>query len=337
MSRSVRVAVVGATGLVGQEILAVLAERQFPATAVHAIASAESVGERVSFGEQQLRVDALTDDALHGVDIAFFAAGEDVSAQYARAVAKDGTRVIDTSGSFADDPEVPLIVPEVNGDLLDHGPEAVVTVAVGALAALAAVLKPIDDAAGVRAVSLATYEPVSGIGQAGVSELGEQTLKLMNGVLPDPGAFPHQIGFNCIPAIGAIDPDGRSVAERKLVSGLRRVLARPTLRAFATAVRIPAFFGVGIAATVETDRPVVLADALAWLRIAPGLLLADGDGEPYVTLLDAVGTDVVHVGRVRVDAGCPTTLGLWLVMDGIRKGAAVNAVAIAERMLRTGA
>ena len=135
----------------------------------------------------------------------------------------------------------------------------------------------------------------------------------------------------------SIGPDGRSVAERMLASGLRRVLARPALRVFATAVRIPTFFGLGIAATVETDRPVAAADAQAWLRVAPGLLLATGEGEPYVTLLDAVGTDVVHVGRVRIDADCPTTLGLWLAMDGIRKGAAVNAVAIAERMLRTAA
>jgi len=338
-SRSWRVAVVGATGLVGKEILSVLAERQFPAGELRALASEESAGDTVAFGERQLRVDALGDDSLQGVDVAFFAAGRELSAARARDAARGGARVIDLTGCFADDPDVPLVVPEVNGDLLGPGGAAghprIVSAAVGSLAALAAVLKPIDDAATVRAVTCSTYEPVSGIGRIGVSELSAQTMKLLNGVSPDPEEFPHQIAFNAFPEVGTIGPDGISSAEREVATGLRRVLGLPDLRVFATAVRVPIFFGLAIAVTVEIERPLSVATAQAALRTAPGLLLAEGEDGTYVPLLDAVGTDAVHVGRVRVDPESPTTLGIWVVIDCVRRGAAVNAVAIAERMLRS--
>jgi aspartate-semialdehyde dehydrogenase len=335
-SISWRVAVVGATGQVGKEILTVLAERQFPAREVRAIASEESAGDRVSFGEQHLRVDALSDDALRGVDVAFFAAGRELSARLAREAASGGARVIDVTGCFAEDSDVPLIVPEVNGALIGQGGRPmVVTAAVGPLAALAAVLKPVDDAAGLRAVTLSTYEPVSGIGRIGVSELSAQTMKLLNGVSPDPEEFPHQIAFNCFPEVGTIGPDGISAEEHALTRGLRRVLGLPDLRVFATAVRVPVFFGLAIAVTIELERPLSAAEAHATLRAAPGLLVSEGEDGTYVTLLDAVGTDAVHVGRIRVDPESPTTLGLWVVIDCVRKGAAVNAVSIAERMLRS--
>jgi aspartate-semialdehyde dehydrogenase len=338
-SRSWRVAVVGATGLVGKEILSVLAERHFPAGELRAISSEASAGDTVAFGERQLRVDALGDDSLQGVDIAFFAAGRDLSAERARGAASGGARVIDLTGCFADDPAVPLIAPEVNGDLIEPGSAAgrpgIVTAAAGSLAALAAVLKPLDDAAHVRAVTLATFEPASGIGGIGVSELSAQTMKLLNGISPDPEEFPHQIAFNCFPEVGSIGPDGITSEEHGLATGLRRVLGVPDLRVFATAVRIPVFFGLAIAVTVELERPLSVAEAQATLRAAPGLLLSEGEDGSYVTLLDAVGTDAVHVGRLRVDPASPTTLGIWVVIDCVRKGAAVNAVAIAERMLRS--
>ncbi len=328
------VAVVGATGLVGQEILAVLAERQFPLTDVRAISSSASEGSRVSFAGQQLRVGVLSEDVLRGAGVVFFAAGSDASSRYAPAAAAAGAVVIDTSGCFADDPAVPLIVPEVNARILPPSSAIrLVTVAGGAAAALAAVLKPIDEAAGIKTVSAATYEPASRMGHRGVSELGRQTVALLNGQSAKETEFDRQLAFNCIPAIGDIDSEGHSAAERALAVSLRRVLDRPELQVVATAVQVPVFFGLGVTAVVETERPLGAADALAVLREAPGLLLA-GEEQPYAALLDVVGSDAIHVGRVRGDPTRPTSLCIWAAIDNVRKAGAFNAVTIAERMLR---
>jgi aspartate-semialdehyde dehydrogenase len=332
--RAPTVAVVGATGLVGQEILAVLAERQFPLADVRAISSSASEGSRVSFAEQELRVGALSQDVLRGAGVVFFAAGSDVSSRYAPAAAAGGAVVIDTSGCFAEDQAVPLVVPEVNARILSPSSATrLVAVAGGAAAALAAVLKPLDEAAGVRSVSAATYEPASRMGQRGVSELGRQTVALLNGRSANEAELESRLAFNCIPAIGDIDSDGYSTAERALALSLRRVLDLPELQVVATAVQVPIFFGLGVTAVVETERPLGAADALAVLREAPGILLA-GEEQPYAALLDVVGSDAIHVGRIRGTPARPTSLCIWAAIDNVRKAGALNAVTIAERMLR---
>lgn len=326
------VAVVGATGVVGSEILDVLAQRELPCAELRAVASAEHAGERVAFGERQLRVEALGDEVLAGVDLAFLAAGSEVSARYARQLEADGATVIDTSDHFVGDLDVPVLVPEVHGwQLGSSGAVRLVTVAPTALAAVAAVLKPLDDEARLRTVNIATYEPVSGAGRSGVDELGGQTTALLNGQSVAAEVFAHQIAFNCIPTIGELDGDGHSAAERVLSIGLRRVLDRPDLRVAATRVLVAVFFGLGAAVTVELDRALDPDAARGLLRGAPGLLV--GDADDYTTLIDAIGTDAVHVGRVRGEPEWPTSLRFWIVVDNARK-TAVNAVTIADALLR---
>lgn len=326
------IAVVGATGVVGQEILGVLAERHFAVGAVRAVASADSAGERVEFGGQQLRVHALGDEALAGIDLAFLAAGSEVSARHARPLAAQGAVIVDTSEYFVAEPDVPVLVPEVHGGRLAKGAgPQVVMVATGAMGALAAVLKPLSDAAGLQAVTVATYEPASGAGQRGVDELGGQTLALLNGQSVAPQVFSRQIAFNAIPAVGELDVDGHSTGERVLGIGLRRILDRPNLRVAATAVRVAAFFGLGAAVAVELERPLDPRDARDLLRAAPGLVVTDADD--YLTPLDAVGTDAVHVGRVRGEPEWPASLRFWASIDNTRK-AAVNAVAVADALVR---
>jgi aspartate-semialdehyde dehydrogenase len=311
------VAVVGATGIVGQEILSVLAERQFPVADVRAMASGESEGNRVAFGARQLRVVAVNQDELRGAHLVFFAADTGVSRRFASATAAAGAAVIDLSGCFMDDADRRLV-----------------TAAGGPAVPLAAVLGPIAAAAGLRRVCVATYEPASGIGRAGVSEMSGQAIDLLHGRGVEAAAFTRQIGFNCIPAVGALDAEGHSESERLLATALRRVLDRPALAVIATAVRVPVFFGLGVAAAVETERPLAAGEARRILREAPGILLSDDEAGAYTTPVEAVGTDAVHVGRVRSDPSVPAELCLWAAIDNVRKGAALNAVEIAEIALR---
>jgi aspartate-semialdehyde dehydrogenase len=327
------VVVVGATGLVGQELLGVLAERQFPAAEVRALASAESAGTRVEFGDRELIVRGLDDAELRGADVVFLCAGSEVSARYAKRIAAAGALVIDLGGHFVEHPAVPLVVPEVNLRRLPAG-GAVHLVAVpgAATSALAAVLHPLDQVAGVRLVNVATYEPVSGIGRAGVMEFGEEATRLLGGLEARPGLFSGRMAFSCIPLVGVLDASGESAAERALRIGLRRILDRPQLPVIATAVRVPTFFGVGAAVAVELERPVQAEAARDVLREAPSVVMSEDDG---VSTYDVVGSDAIHVGRVREHAEQPGWLGLWVAVDNTRKAAATNAVVIAEALRRS--
>jgi aspartate-semialdehyde dehydrogenase len=321
------VAVVGATGVIGREILSVLAERGFPAATVRGVASADSAGERVTWGDRELRVSALDDDAVRGVPLVFLAAGAEVSVAYALPLARAGATVLDLDDSGLDDVAIPVVVPEVNlRAALERGRPVVV--GTGAMAALAAVLKPLDAVAGVTAVTVATYEPVAGLGSRAVAGLGSEVVRLLNAQPCESDVFPRQMAFNCLPAIGALDAKGESANERGLASGLRRVLAKPGLRVAASAVCVPTFHGLGVALTVDTECPVPREEAGAVLREAPGLLVSASD-DAYVTPLEAVGTDGVHVSRLREIPGSDRTLGCWLAVDSVR-AAAVHAVSIAE-------
>jgi aspartate-semialdehyde dehydrogenase len=326
------VVVVGATGLVGEEILAVLAERQLPAAEVRAVASAASAGLRVNFGADELTVRATNDDAFDGAGVAFLCAGAEVSGRWAERVAAAGTLVVDLSEQFATASEVPMLVPGVNlRALAAHGGTRLVSVAGAAAGALATVLGPLAAVAGLRAVTVATYEPASVLGRPGVSELGEQATALLSGREVSAEVFPRQMAFNCIPAIGALDAEGHAHAERLLRDGLRRILDRPALAVAATTVHVPTFFGLGAAATIELERPLETAAALAVLRDAPSVVVNEGEG--YATTFDAVRSDAVHVARIRGHEGRAGCLGLWIAVDNTRKAAAINAVVIAEALL----
>ncbi len=327
------VAVVGATGMIGREILSVLAERAFPAADVRAVASRASAGERVACGDLELRVSALDDEVVRGVDVVFLAAGPEVSAAHAPRLAQAGATVLDLSTCCLDDAAIPVVVPEVNLRVALGGDGATcrrVVVGTGVMAALAVALKPLDDAAGVSALTVATYESVSGLGSRGVAGLGSEAVRLLNAQPSESEVYPRQIAFNCIPVIGDLDVEGHSVHERGLADGLRRVLANPGLRVAATAVRVPTFYGLGAAVMLETERPVRRDAARAVLRTAPGVLLSEADD--YVTPFETVGTDAVHVSRLRELSGGARALGFWLAVDSVH-AAAVHAVAIAEFLL----
>jgi aspartate-semialdehyde dehydrogenase len=255
-----------------------------------------------------------------------------VSARWAERLAAAGSLVIDLSDHFATVPAVPMLVPGVNlRALAARGGTRLVSIAGAVAGALAVVLAPLDAAARVRAVDVATYEPASVLGRAGVAELGEQAAALLSGREVSPEVFPRQIAFNCLPAIGALDGAGHAHGERLLHDGLRRILDRPDLAVAATRVHVPTFFGLGAAVTIDLERPLETAAALAVLREAPSVVLNEGEG--YATTFDAVGSDAVHVARVRAHEGRAGCLGFWIAVDNTRKAAANNAVVIAETLL----
>ena len=326
------VVVVGATGVVGEEVLAVLAERDFPAVEVRALASSASAGLRVSFGTSEVTVRTVTDDAFAGAGVVFLCAGAAVSERYAERLAAAGVLVVDLSDRFVTDPAVPVVAPEVNlRAVAARGGVRLVSVAGAAAGALAAVLHPLDGAAGLRAITVTTLEPASMHGRPGVAELGEQAAALLSGREASAEVFPRQLAFNCIPAIGALDAGGQTHAERMLQCGLCRLLDRRDLAVAATAVQVPTFFGLGAAVTIELERPLGAEAVQAVLRGAPSVIV--NDGEAYATTFDAVGSDAVHVSRIRAHGDRPGCLGLWIAVDNTRKAAATNAVVIAEALL----
>ena len=329
------VAVVGATGLVGRELVAVLEQRQFPLADLRLYASLRSAGEEMACGDLRRRVEVLDGASFDDVDIVFLAAGERVSAEWISRLERSPAVVVDTTQLFADDADVPLVVPEVNaGDLRDHAIRGIVASPDPATIALAVVLAPLREAAGLRRVVVTTIEPASGAGSAGVDELQRQTVDLMQGRGTEPAAFPHRIAFNLFPQIGELLAGGSSRDEAVAAAGVRRVLDLADLPVSITRVRAPLFFGHALSIDVETSEPLVLEEAVDILRGAPGLLLPEAmEGGSYPTPADVVGEDATFVGRVRCDPPA-STVDVWAVIDGVRKGSAVNAVQIAELLLR---
>ena len=328
------VAVVGATGLLGEELLTVMSEREFPAATMRALAGLASAGERVAFGHQELRVEVADEDALGDADLVFLAAGDESSAALAAVGVRAGAVVLDMSAGAVADPSVPLVVPQVNPRIvIDAGRGQHIAVGTGALAGLAATLKPLGEAAGLHTVTVATYEPVAALGRRAVVALGEETVRLLNGLLTEEDALARRAAFNCIPALGALDEEGHTQAEALIVGGLQRLLERPELMVAATTVQVPTFHGLGVAVTVETAEALGAAAARGVLRAAPGLLVAEaGD---LVTTRDAVGSDAVHVARVRDLPGAVPLLGFWLALDPVRL-AALNAVSFAQSLMMPG-
>jgi aspartate-semialdehyde dehydrogenase len=328
------VAVVGASGVAGREILAVLEERAFPAREVRALASARSARERVPFGARELTVETLDAAALEGVDLAFFSAGPATAERFARAAVAAGTVVIDDSGVFADDPEVPLVVPEVDpGALAHHG--GLVATPAPSVVQLASVLRPLHDAAGLRRVVVCTYQSASGAGRRAMDELRDQAVALLSFKEPKVEAFPRRLAFDCLPEVGALDADGAAAEERRLVAETRRVLGLADLALGVTCVRVPVFVGDAMAVHVELDRPLDPAAAAEALASRPGLRV-ETDPADYPTAQEAAGSDDVLVGRLRRDPCAPHGLALWTVADNVRRGGALNPVRIAELLLEGG-
>jgi aspartate-semialdehyde dehydrogenase len=331
---SYKVAVVGATGSVGREMLSVLAERAFPASEVTALASTRSIGTEVSFGDRVLKVKALDYYDFAGTDIALMSAGSAVAKEWAPKIAATGALVIDNSSCWRMDRGVPLVVPEVNAQVLEDGLEkGIIANPNCSITGLVVALKPLHDEAQIRRVVVATYQSVSGAGKDAMDELFRQTRAVFVTDPIEKSKFPKQIAFNVIPQIFPFLDSGYTQEEWKMTVEIQKILD-PDIQLIATCVRVPVFIGHSAAATVEFERPITAQRARAILREAPGVLVVDKreDGG-YVTPVEAAGEDATYVSRIRKDPTVEHGLALWVVTDNLRKGAALNAVQIAECLI----
>ena len=329
-----RIAVIGATGAVGRVFLRIMEERSFPAGAVRVCASERSWGKTLSVNGTELTVEEATPELLGEVDIVFIAAGSDVSRRLVPLATERGVLVIDKSAAYRMDPSVPLVVPEVNGDdLEDHG--GIIASPNCSTTPLVMALKALNDVSPVSRVVVDTYQSVSGTGAAAMDELRTQAGQVLAGEATDAQSYPHQIAFNALPQIDVFHENGYTEEEMKMVNETRKILHEPGLPVSATCVRVPVMVGHSEAVHVELANPMSPEEVREVLLRAPGLaVLDDPASSVYPMPVHAEGHDEVFVGRIRQDASHPQGIAMWLVSDNLRKGAALNAIQIAEELLR---
>ncbi len=331
--KNINVAILGATGAVGEMMLDILAERDFPIDKLYLLASERSAGTKISFKNQKLTVVDVAKFDFSQVQIGLFSAGGSVSAKYAPIAADAGCIVIDNTSHFRYDPDIPLVVPEVNVEALSHYRNAnIVANPNCSTIQMVVALKPIYDAVGIERINVATYQSVSGAGRKGVNELADQTAGLLNGNPITPNVFQKQIAFNVIPHIDIFLDNGYTKEEMKMVWETRKILSDDNIVVNPTAVRVPVFYGHSEAVHIETRDKITADQAKSLLRSAPGLILVENDND-YPTPADVTSQDGVYVGRIREDISHPRGLNMWVVSDNVRKGAALNAVQIAELLL----
>ncbi len=329
-----KVAVVGATGNVGREMLDILAERRFPADEVVALASSRSIGTDVSYGDKTLVCKSLENYDFSGTDICLMSAGGAISKEYSPKIGRQGCVVIDNSSAWRMDPDVPLIVPEVNADAVrGFAKKNIIANPNCSTAQLVVALKPLHDAATIKRVVVSTYQSVSGAGKEGMDELFAQTRAIFVSDSVETKKFPKRIAFNLIPQIDVFMEDGYTKEEWKMMAETKKILD-PKIKLTATCVRVPVFIGHAEAVNVEFEKPITAEDARDILREAPGVLVIDKH-EPggYITPHEAAGEDATFVSRIREDATVENGLSFWCVADNLRKGAALNAVQIAELLV----
>jgi aspartate-semialdehyde dehydrogenase len=333
------VAVVGATGAVGEVMQQCLAERDFPVSQLKLLASPRSVGRTYAFRGERVTVEEVTEHAFAGVDIALFSIPKAHTRRLAPIAAEAGAVVVDNSNTFRMDPLVPLVVPEVNADQIAHHRGIIANPNCSTIQLVVA-LKPLHDAARVKRVVVTTLQSVSGAGLKAIDELTRQSRELLAGHPYPPNLFPHQIAFNAIPQIpqsDAFDADGYTTEEVKMRNETRKIMGDPRIALTATCVRVPVFYAHSEAVNVEFERPLSAVEARRLLAEAPGVTVVDDPAhQRYPLAVDAAGKDDVFVGRIRDDATAPNALNLWVVSDNLRKGAATNAVQIAEHLVRHG-
>jgi aspartate-semialdehyde dehydrogenase len=332
-----KVAVVGATGNVGREMLDILAERAFPADEVIAVASRRSQGVECSYGEKTLKAKALENTDFSDVDICLMSAGSAVSKEWAPRIAAQGAVVIDNASYFRLDPDVPLVVPEVNADAVaGFRKKNIIANPNCSTAQLVVALKPLHDKARIKRVVVATYQSVSGAGKEAMDELFAQTRAIYVTDPIEPKKFPKRIAFNLIPQVDAFMEDGFTKEEWKMVAETKKILD-PKIKLVATCVRVPVFIGHSEAVSLEFEQPITADEARDVLRNAPGCLVIDKhENGGYVTPYEAAGEDATYISRVREDPTVENGLMLWVVSDNLRKGAALNAVQIAECLVNRG-
>ena len=333
MSKTYNVAVLGATGAVGETMLSILAERNFPVGQVYALASSRSAGKTVAFGESSLTVQDVAQFDWSGVQIGLFSAGASVSAIHAPKAAAAGCVVIDNTSCFRYDDDIPLVVPEVNPEkIAEYTARGIIANPNCSTIQMVVALKPIHDAAGIRRINVCTYQAVSGTGKKAIEELASQTALLLNGKPAEADVYPKQIAFNVLPQIDVFLDNGYTKEEMKMVWETRKILGDRDIQVNPTTVRVPVFYGHSEAVHIETQHKISADEARALLLQAPGVTVLD-DRTPggYPTAAtEAAGRDNVYVGRIRDDISHPLGLNLWVVADNIRKGAALNSLQIAE-------
>ncbi|MCF8720518.1 aspartate-semialdehyde dehydrogenase [Nitrospina gracilis] len=328
------VAVVGATGAVGRTMIATLEERKFPVAELRLLASSRSAGSQLPFHGKLITVQELKDDSFAGIDIALFSAGGSTSKQFGPKAVEAGCVVIDNSSAFRMEPGIPLVVPEVNPDALGDKPGIIANPNCSTIQMVMA-LKPLHDRFRVRRVIVSTYQSVSGSGQKAIDELTHQSRSALNCEPLVKNVYPHQIAFNCLPHIDSFLDNGYTKEEMKMVNETRKIMGDDTISVTPTTVRVPVVYSHSESVYVETDEDIDVAEVRRVLSAFPGVSVVDApEKNEYPLAIDAAGRDEVMVGRIRKDLTNPKALNLWVVADNLRKGAALNAVQIAEVLIR---
>jgi len=333
MSAKYDVAVVGATGAVGEAMLEILAERQFPVNRVYPLASERSAGKRVPFGDTYLTVEDLGSFDFSRVQIGLFSAGAAISEKFAPLAAAAGCVVIDNTSQFRYDDEIPLVVPEVNpGAIAGYTRRGIIANPNCSTIQMLVALKPLHDAAGIERINVCTYQAVSGTGKEAIEELAAQTAELLNGREAKAAVYPKQIAFNVLPQIDVFQENGYTKEEMKMVWETRKIMGDDSIQVNPTAVRVPVFYGHSEAVHIETREKLTVEQARALLQQAEGVVVVDErrDGGYPTAVSEGAGHDPVYVGRIREDISHPRGLDLWIVADNVRKGAALNSIQIAE-------
>ncbi|MFQ5915368.1 MAG: aspartate-semialdehyde dehydrogenase [Nitrospinota bacterium] len=334
MAEGWNVAVVGATGAVGNEMLSILEERDFPVNDLRLLASERSAAQRLTFRDEEYKVEVLSADGFGGIDLALFSAGSARSREFVPHAVEAGAVVVDNTSAFRMDPEIPLVVPEVNPETLETHRGIIANPNCSTIQ-LVVVLMPLHAAFGIRRVVVSTYQSVSGTGKKAMAELEQQVRDLLNFHEPTASVYPHEIAFNCLPHIGHFNEEGYSEEEAKMINETRKILALPDLPITATTVRVPVFHCHSESVNVECEKPITANEARAVLSGAEGVIVYDSPRHNlYPLARDVAGKDEVYVGRIRQDESVENGLDMWIVADNLRKGAALNSIQIAETLIQ---
>jgi aspartate-semialdehyde dehydrogenase len=330
--KSYNVAVVGATGAVGNEMVSVLEQRNFPVRELKLLASERSIGKELTYRGKSIPVDVLDEHSFTGIEIGLFSAGGSVSEKFAPIAAAAGCVVIDNTSAFRMVPDIPLVVPEVNPEAIAlYKNKGIIANPNCSTIQMVVALKPIHDAVRIKRIVVSTYQAVSGTGKKAIEELSRQTRALLNFEEPVVKVYPHQIAFNCLPQIDVFLENGYTKEEMKMVNETKKIMNDQTIAVTATTVRVPVFYSHSESVNIETQKKITAAEVRELLSKAPGVLVVDDPAEKmYPLAIDAAGRDETFVGRIREDESIPNGINLWVVSDNIRKGAALNAVQIAE-------
>ncbi|HEU18306.1 MAG TPA: aspartate-semialdehyde dehydrogenase [Deltaproteobacteria bacterium] len=334
--RKYNVAVVGATGAVGNEMIRILEERDFPVADLRLLASERSIGKTLLYRGKEFPVSVLDEKSFDGVEIGLFSAGGSISERFAPIAARAGCVVIDNTSAFRMDPDIPLVVPEVNvQDIARYTSKGIIANPNCSTIQMVVALKPIHDRAKIKRVVVTTFQAVSGTGKEAIEELAEQTKSLMNMKEPEIAVYPHRIAFNCLPHIDIFLENGYTKEEMKMVNETRKIMHDASISVTATTVRVPVFYGHSESVNIETEKKITAGEARNILMSAPGVTVVDDPSKnKYPLPIDAAGKDDTYVGRIREDESIANGINMWVVSDNIRKGAALNTIQIAEILIR---